>query len=121
MSDWRRRDLVDFRRIREIAAGDREFEVTLYRLFVDESRKNIMALGNALDNGQGEVIRTEAHTLKGASANTGATPLSELAEQLEEAAKAGDLQRVRTVFGEIQECFDRTVELLDATLEPGSF
>lgn len=117
MADWQSQELMDFTRIQEIAAGDREFEVTLYRLFIEESEKNIIALGSAIEDGQDDVIRAEAHTLKGASANTGAGPLSGLAARLEALAKAGDLAGAKEIFHELQHCFDSTVELLDASMD----
>ncbi|MCS6783256.1 MAG: ATP-binding protein, partial [Gloeomargarita sp. SKYG98] len=65
---------------------DPEFIQELLRLYVQDVRARLAALQQAVEPLQWERIRHEAHQLKGASANVGATTIQNLARTLEEVA-----------------------------------
>ncbi|MBI2425729.1 MAG: Hpt domain-containing protein [Candidatus Hydrogenedentes bacterium] len=74
---------MDFSRIQETSDGDRAFETELFEMYLEDTADRIQRLDTAIGSGDLELCRREAHTIKGSSANVGATRLQELALRLE--------------------------------------
>jgi len=77
---------VDFSRIRETSEGDLEFERDLFQVFLEDCAERIERLAQAMAHGDGDGVRLEAHTVKGAGGNVGTTSLHEIAARLERCA-----------------------------------
>jgi len=69
--------------------------------FLEKVPGQIAALSEASENKDADLIRRQAHTLKGASVNIGASGLQETAYQVELAAKAGSLDKASDFIPEL--------------------
>jgi len=81
--------------LRDATGGDRDLMQELAELYVSDADLQLRALGDALRNNEMDRIKRIGHTLAGASASIGATAATEMFRGLEEAAKAGDTDRIR--------------------------
>jgi HPt (histidine-containing phosphotransfer) domain-containing protein len=64
--------------------------------------------------GDPEALRFAAHALKSSSGNVGARTLRDMARELEEAARAGELERAKDLAGRVAEEFERVRASLEA-------
>jgi CheY-like chemotaxis protein len=105
-------DAVDVQRVRELGShGGAVLIEELAAIFARDARQRLTQICGAIRGGDAAEVRRNAHALKGASANVGATRLSELAAGLEQdeplssdalaaaAAIEGELDRVEQAFG----------------------
>jgi len=75
--------------------------------FLKTVQEQIARIPAALDEGELEVVRQEAHSMRGGAWNLTAGSLGEAAHMLEETAKAGDGEASRSAFESLQEEFER--------------
>ena len=87
------RDAVDPEVLEEATAGDRDLVQHLAELYVNDTDLQLRALDDALENKEADRIARIGHALKGSSLSMGAGPMAAISEELELAAKAGDLDR----------------------------
>ncbi|MCK9240779.1 Hpt domain-containing protein [Desulfocurvus sp.] len=71
--------------------GDRDFLLTLFRVYIDDLPAKLEALEQAAAQRELEGLLRTAHSLKGASATIGAPAMREAAERVENSARSGDL------------------------------
>jgi two-component system sensor histidine kinase/response regulator len=95
---------VDMEALHEITGGDAEFERELVNTFVSSGDQCLADIVAALAVRDWETIGKRAHSLKGASANMQAHPLSVAASDLENAARA---QSVHDLNGLVHRLKDR--------------
>jgi CheY-like chemotaxis protein/HPt (histidine-containing phosphotransfer) domain-containing protein len=74
---------VQIERIQEITDGDLEFEQELIESYLSDTRRRLAELESALQEKNTEEVQRQAHTIKGSSANAGATGLQEIARRME--------------------------------------
>ena len=74
---------VNLSRIQETSDGDIEFELELIEMFLDDAKEHVQSIINNIDSKDTETLKQVAHTLKGASANIGATALLNVAYDIE--------------------------------------
>jgi CheY-like chemotaxis protein/HPt (histidine-containing phosphotransfer) domain-containing protein len=86
--------------------GDKDLAGEILGGFLADVPLTFHALKKALDNGDATSIRQQAHSLKGASANVGATALEEIAFQVELAGKANDLEKASFLISELDNQFE---------------
>jgi CheY-like chemotaxis protein/signal transduction histidine kinase/HPt (histidine-containing phosphotransfer) domain-containing protein len=98
---------VDLARIEDTTEGDAAFARELVELYLGDVASRLDAIETALTTGDAPRVQREAHTVKGASANVGATGLAELAYTLEQIGRAGDLDDAPDVRGELAEEYGR--------------
>jgi len=107
---------IDWEYLHQISDHDPDFEQELLEVFIADTQihlANIQAAASAQDS-QG--VRQEAHYIKGASANVGATAIHQLAARLEEESKQGDLQNAPELLNQLEiayaavESFVRTLD-----------
>jgi signal transduction histidine kinase/CheY-like chemotaxis protein len=92
---------------------DVETVTTLLQRFMSDAEKRLDDAEAALANGDGASLAREAHTIKGAAANLGLPAICEASQELERAAKAGDLSQsllaeVRIRLGALPSCLAAT-------------
>jgi HPt (histidine-containing phosphotransfer) domain-containing protein len=75
---------------------------TVARAFLDDAPSRMEAIRSAVTIGDAEAARTAAHTLKGASANLGATHLSELCFSIERTSAAIDRDAIAQLERELE-------------------
>ena len=87
--------VLDRKQLLEVTDGDVEFEQELLGAYRASATGTLGRLRTALSAGEATQIIREAHALKGASLNVGASALGECAGAIEKAARAGDLALAR--------------------------
>ncbi len=107
---------VETDRIREVAAGDADFERELIETFLSDSEAQIRGLELALGRKDPDEVRARAHAIKGSSANAGAAGMHELACRMERIGSGGDLSPAAGAFLELTEAFDEARQYLEARL-----
>jgi len=85
---------VDWDHIVAVSDGDQEFAQQLVQLFIDSGDAALRAIRDALDRGDLVAMGAAAHSFKGSSANIHAGSASAAAGRLEEAARAGEIDRL---------------------------
>lgn len=81
---------LDVTRLRETSGGDREFEVELLRIFLEDCTRRLAILADALQSGDHKSVVREAHTIKGAALNVGTVHLHTLARTMEALRPSAD-------------------------------
>ena len=80
----------DWQQLRQLSGDDKEFEAELLAIFLDDARSSLRLLEGAIISKNVETIESVAHSLRGASANVGASAIANIAFELEHAAQAGE-------------------------------
>lgn len=75
----------------------------LCRTFLENSRKDLAELKNALDSEDRTAIRSRAHHVKGAALNIDLIELSELAKGLEKSAETEPLEDLKAQFQKLEQ------------------
>jgi len=94
---------------------DRSLAKAIASTFLDDVPKQLERLQGYLQEGDVHSAGRQAHTIRGAASAVGATSLANEALKLEQAGKAGDLEKARSCFGELQAQFEpltRSMQLL---------
>lgn len=81
--------------------GDEDLARELLAEFQEDCRAQLATLRDALTRRDTELVRRQAHTIKGTAANTGALRVTEVAFLIEQAAKAADLPRCASLQPEL--------------------
>jgi HPt (histidine-containing phosphotransfer) domain-containing protein len=105
---------VDWDQLMSLADGDGEFAGQLVELFIDSGDAALADIRAALGRGDLPAVGRAAHAFKGSSANIRARPVSEAAERLEKAARAGELGQLSALEEELREEARRAKEYLRA-------
>lgn len=79
----------DWQQLRQLAGDDAEFEAELLAIFLNDAKNSLRLLESAIAAKKTETIESVAHSLRGASANVGASAIANIAYELEHAARAG--------------------------------
>jgi len=87
--------------------GDRELLIEAMNLFLDSVRNQIETLRQAILDGDAEVVRREAHSIKGGAANLTADDLSKVAFELENMGKSNTLETSTVVLERLEKEFYR--------------
>jgi CheY-like chemotaxis protein len=94
---------IDLQALRELTGGDADFERELVATFVSSGDRCLAEIVAALKVRDWETIGKRAHSLKGASANMHAHPLSAAASDLENAARGNSLQEIDGLVNQVRE------------------
>ena len=95
----------------EVTGSDPAFLAELIDLFIEDGEQQLATMAEALPAGNGarDDLRRAAHSLKGNSANFGATELNAVCLEIERSAHAGDpaaigelLTKARVEFARVQ-------------------
>ena len=78
--------------------GDRELGRAVIAGFLEDIPQQIDTLKQRLGEGDAPLVSRHAHTIKGAAATIGAQVLREVACTMEQAGKAGELDRAANLF-----------------------
>lgn len=108
--------MLDQTALDNIRSLQRPGQPDLLTRIIDTYSRNAESLVNglhrALQDGDLELVRRNAHTLKSASANLGAKDLSELCRQLEESARSGDMDQGLELFEHLHDEHERSLAAL---------
>ena len=84
---------INFDKAVEEFEGDKEFLVEVLNAFLENVSAQTGTIRQAISDGDAEMVRREAHSIKGGSANLTADTLSDIAFKLERTGSSGDLER----------------------------
>lgn len=85
-----------------VAADDVEFLREIVDVYLADVPTQIAKLQAAAEAGDIATAERQAHTIKGASSNIGAERVRAAALEIESAAKAGELDVVRSLTGQLE-------------------
>lgn len=95
-------DLQTLRELRRLLAGQEGGLGQIVGVFVQESRRRLVAMHEALARGEAEPLRLAAHTIRGSAEMMGAGRLADLGRALEFAAPGGDGAGLEALFQELR-------------------
>ena len=110
--------LFDLARIEHLQALSQRSDPTLFdqlvQAFLKDAPERIARLKMALGRSDADGVFAASHSLKGISANIGATQLAETANRLQVLAHRKELRAAAALVGEIEEDFARARQFLEA-------
>jgi CheY-like chemotaxis protein/HPt (histidine-containing phosphotransfer) domain-containing protein len=99
--------IFDFRKAVDTFMGREDVLRNVLTGFLDTTKEQLARIPEALQDGDLDAVRREAHSIKGGASNLTAKPLGEAAGMLEETAKAGDMEASRQAFASLQAEYER--------------
>ena len=87
--------------------GDKEFFVGVLDGFLENVRGQIETLRQAVSDGDADLVRREAHSIKGGAANLTADELSKIAFKLEKIGESEVLEEGFEFLGRLEKEFQR--------------
>jgi CheY-like chemotaxis protein/HPt (histidine-containing phosphotransfer) domain-containing protein len=96
-------DPIAFERAIAEFEGDEALLLEVLKEFIGNVKQQIEAIGQALSEGNADVVRREAHSIKGGAADLTAVRLSALAFELEKMGKSNALDSGRAALSELTE------------------
>ncbi|QJQ05809.1 Hpt domain-containing protein [Undibacterium piscinae] len=92
--------------------GDRDVLLIISPLFLAGCEKQVQEIADAIAQRDQTLLHRSAHTMKGLVSNFMATPIENLAKELELKARNGNFERVEIIFSEMKV----QLELMNAAL-----
>ncbi len=96
--------LIDWEHLHQLSNGDADFELELLETFVTDTQIHLEVTKVANAKNDSQQLAREAHYLKGASANVGATAMHQLAKKLEQLAHHQQFTEVTDLLVELERC-----------------
>jgi CheY-like chemotaxis protein/HPt (histidine-containing phosphotransfer) domain-containing protein len=98
---------VDLERLLEFAGGSAENFEELVDLYLNQTRKQLAEIGEAVSREDGSLASKVAHSCAGASATCGMVFIVPILRELEQCGKAGDLEELSRLFVAAEAEFER--------------
>lgn len=92
----------NWQQLRQLAGEDSDFETELLAMFLKDAETSLRQLELAIATSSIKTIEEVAHSLRGASANVGASALARAARQLEQNARRGQITGAYALFQQLQ-------------------
>ncbi|RUR76223.1 GAF domain-containing protein [Chlorogloeopsis fritschii PCC 9212] len=96
---------IDWKHLHQISENDADFEMELLQLLVEDIEPRLELIKVAIAASKFQQLIQEAHHIKGASANIGATTISLAADKLEQLAYKQERRGTSELIAEIEEVF----------------
>ncbi|MEH1845775.1 MAG: GAF domain-containing protein [Nostoc sp.] len=103
---------IDWERLHQLSENNPEFELELLQIFVEDIQPRLEVMKIAIASHDFEQLAREAHQIKGASANVGATIMHLAAEKLEQLAQNQERRGTTNLILELEEFVKRIQEFL---------
>ena len=104
---------IDLTELKEMAGeGADEFILEIVKSYLEDTPKLLRSLQQGIEEGDGELFKRSAHSLKSSSALVGAHTLSELAKELEFLDYAGTTVEISALLSQAMNEFRRVKEAL---------
>lgn len=84
----------------------------LIQIYMDISPSMIADIQSAASGGDIELLGSQAHSLKGSSAELGAEKLADLSHQLQMTAKSGNTALIDPLVNDLAHCYEDTIAAL---------
>jgi PAS domain S-box-containing protein len=98
---------MDLDRAIEEFEGDREYLTEVLEGFLKNVRAQLETMGQAISNRDADLVRKEAHAIKGGAGNLTAEDLAGIALELENIGTSGDLEEANEVLERLEKEFHR--------------
>ena len=98
---------MNFEKILENFGGDRELLIEAMNLFLKSVRSQIGILRQGISNGDADIVRNEAHSIRGGAASLTANDLLKVALELENNGKTGNLEKSMVMLERLEKEFYR--------------
>jgi len=95
-------ELIDEKKVLEGLGGDRDLMGEVLRLFIDDSARLLRDMHTAIARRNSEALRQVGHALKGSIANLSSGHARELAADLEQMGKRGELEGTATLAEKLE-------------------
>ena len=99
----------------EALAEDLGFDIedvsTLVELFIESAQVSLANIEDALDGGHFDIIKNEAHAIKGSAANLLLSDIQDMARSLEEAAQDQQKMQCLTLYSNIESKVEKISEV----------
>jgi len=92
--------------------GDEELVESILAGFLVDLTKQMKAIKMFVDQGETEKAGAQAHKIKGAAGNVTCMALQEIANAMEKAGKAGDLEQLKALMPEIEQRFNQLKKIM---------
>jgi two-component system sensor histidine kinase/response regulator len=99
--------VFDFSKAVDAFMGREDLVRNVISSFLEKVAAQLSQIPAALDSGDLERVRQEAHSIKGGAWNLEARPLGDAAHKLEDTSKAGDRDSAGTAFRKLQEEYEK--------------
>ena len=86
------------------------------KLFLADAAPRVAAISNAIGARDATALHHEAHTLKGAASNIGATELQAVCGELEAIGAGGSVDGATRFMQELRDAYDRVKQEIDRLL-----
>jgi len=93
--------------------GDEDLAREIRKIFLEDLPSQLQALKEFLAVGDARGAERQAHTIKGNAANMSGEALRAVAFEMEKAAKAGDMDTVKDLLGELEAQFKQLKEAME--------
>ena len=103
---------IDWEHLHRISGNDTEFELNLLELCVEDIKPRLEIIKAAIASHDFGQIAREAHHLKGASANIGATAMYQTADKLEKLAYYQERRGMNNSVSELEQFLNRIQDFL---------
>ncbi|MEH2118224.1 response regulator [Nostoc sp.] len=103
---------IDWERLHQLSENNLEFELELLQIFVEDIQPRLEVIRIAITAHDFGQIAREAHQIKGASANVGATTMHLAAEKLEQLAYNQERRGTTNFISELEEFVERIQKFL---------
>ena len=100
-------DPMDFAQAIEEFEGDEEFLMEVLEGFIENVTSQTGIIRRAISDGDSEIVRREAHSIKGGAANLTADVLSKIAFELENIGTSGVLEKSIETLEKLEQAFSR--------------
>jgi len=98
---------MNFEMVLDDFEGDRELLVEAMDLFLKSVRNQIGALRQAISDNDADLVKKEAHSIKGGAANLTADNLSRVASELENIGESGTVEAGTVILERLEKEFYR--------------
>ena len=98
------------------ADGEPDLLVELVEIFTEDASAGLVALREALDQGDAEGLEQRAHALKGGAGNLGVSRRAQIAARLETLGRSGDLEGAGDLLEDLQSEFEKARAELSASV-----
>ncbi len=95
--------------------GDEESVIELMPTYLDDTRKRMDMLIQAVEKGQADETEKHAHALKGIAVNFGANRLAEAALELERAGRGNDIAVAASLLPDVRSQYDKMITFLSSS------
>jgi histidine phosphotransfer protein HptB len=105
---------INLEHLRQLSDGDKEFELELLQVFVEDTHSHLEAAKVAIATNDCETLAREVHQIKGASGNVGVEAMQALALNLERQAQTQELQNPTDIIQQLAEYLSQVEAFMSA-------